>query len=88
MSTNDRLLPQGKQILTKICQVRPTPKSCLQQNYKLSGTLSRARHYLPHVVMRGLYYGLIYPYLSYGNIVQGNTYTKRLELKRRLQKKL
>ena len=30
-------------------------------------------HYLPRVVMRGLYYALIYPYLSYGNIVWGNT---------------
>ena len=29
-------------------------------------------HYLPRVVMRGLYYALIYPYLSYGNVVWGN----------------
>ena len=27
MPTDDRLLPQGKQILTKICQVRPMPDS-------------------------------------------------------------
>ena len=25
MSTDDRFLPQGKQILAKICQVRPMP---------------------------------------------------------------
>ena len=38
--------------------------------------------------MRGLYYALIYPYLSYGNIVWQNTYTTRLEQTRRLQKKI
>ena len=27
MSTDDRFLPQGKQILPKICQVRPMPIS-------------------------------------------------------------
>ena len=26
MPTDDRFLPQGKQILTKICQVRPMPE--------------------------------------------------------------
>ena len=43
------------------------------QNMSHSGILCRTRHYLPRVVMRGLYYALIYPYLSYGNIVWGNT---------------
>ena len=55
---------------------------------KLSGILSRARHYLPHAVMRGLYYALINPRLSYGNILWANTYTIRLEPTRRLQKKI
>ena len=44
--------------------------------------------YLPKVVMRDLYYALIYPYLSYGNITWGNTYTSRLQPIRRLQKKI
>ena len=52
------------------------------------GILRRARHYLPCVCMRGLYYAMIYQYLSYGNIVCGNTYTTRLEPIRRLQKKI
>ena len=39
-------------------------------------------------VMRDLYYALIYPYLSYGNIPRGNTYTTRLQPIRRLQKKI
>ena len=38
--------------------------------------------------MRGLCFALIYPYLSYGKIVWGNTYTTRLEPIRRLQKKI
>jgi len=38
--------------------------------------------------MRSLYYAFIYPYLSYGNIVWGNTYTTRLEPIRKLQKKI
>ena len=48
---------------------------------KLSGILSRARHYLPQVVMRGLYYGLIDPYLSYvncmGKYLHNKTRTKK-----------
>ena len=38
--------------------------------------------------MRGLYYALIYPYLSYGNITWGNTYSTRLQPIRKLQKKI
>ena len=38
--------------------------------------------------MQGLYYTLIYPYLSHGNIVWKNTYTTRLEPIRKLQKKI
>ena len=38
--------------------------------------------------MRGLYYALIYPYLSYGNIAWGNTYSTRLQPIWRLQKKI
>ena len=54
---------------------------------KLSGILCRARH-LPRVVIRSLYYALIYPYLCYRNIAWGNTYTTRLEPIRRLQQKI
>ena len=55
---------------------------------RTSGILCKARHYLPRVVMRGLYYALIYPYLSYGNIAWGNTYSTRLQPIRRLHKKI
>ena len=55
---------------------------------KLSSILRRAKHYITRVFMRGLYYALIYRYLSYGNIVWGNTYTTRLEPIRRLQKQI
>ena len=55
---------------------------------RTTGILCKARHYLPRVVMRGLYYALIYPYLSYGNIAWGNTYSTRLQPIRRLHKKI
>ena len=38
--------------------------------------------------MRGLYYALIYPYLSYGNIARGNTHRTILQPIRRLHKKI
>ena len=34
MSTDDRFLPQGKQILAKICQVRAMPK-CIENTFSL-----------------------------------------------------
>ena len=40
------------------------------------------------IVMQGLYYALIYPCLSYGNIAWGNTHTTRLQPIRRLHKKI
>ncbi len=55
---------------------------------KTIGILCRARNYLPRVVMRSLYYVLIYPYLSYGDIAWGNTYSARLQPIRRLHKKI
>ena len=55
---------------------------------RTTGILCKARHYLPRVVMRGLYYALIYPYLSYDNIAWGNTYSRRLQPIRRLHKKI
>ena len=39
-------------------------------------------------LLRGVYYTRIYPYLSYGDIVWGNTYTTRLEPTWRLEKKI
>ena len=47
-----------------------------------------ARHYLPRIVIRGPCNAFIYPYLSYGNIAWGNTYTSRLQPIRRLHKKI
>ena len=55
---------------------------------RTTGILCKARHYLLRVVMRGLYYALIHPYLSYGNIAWGNTYSTRLQPIRRLHKKI
>ena len=37
MSTDDRFIPQGKQILPKICQVRPMPRKRLLRRLDLTG---------------------------------------------------
>ena len=55
---------------------------------KLSGILCRARHYWPRVVMRGLYYVLIYPYLIVTLYGKNDVHTTRLEQIRRLQRKI
>ena len=57
MSTDDRFLPQGKQILPKICQVRPMPNSIfklqkmfwakIQEHYSAHTTCCPPTHPLP-----------------------------------------
>ena len=39
MSTDDRFLPQGKQILPKICQVRPMPLKSQKKQKQFSANL-------------------------------------------------
>ena len=51
------------------------------------GIISRISHLLPQSVKLSLYYSLIYPYLSYCNLIWALTYPTRLQGLIRLQKR-
>jgi retron-type reverse transcriptase len=52
------------------------------------GIISRIRHLLPRHILVNLYYTLIYPYLSYCNLVWASTYRTRLTILTTLQKRV
>ena len=43
------------------------------------GILSKLRHFVTNDILTQLYYSLVYPFLTYGIIVWGNTYTTTLK---------
>ena len=51
------------------------------------GILSKLRHFVTNDILTQLYYSLVYPFLTYGIIVWGNTYTTTLKPIVILQKK-
>lgn len=51
------------------------------------GILSKLRHFVTNDILTQLYYSLVYPFLTYGLIVWGNTYTTTLKPIVILQKK-
>jgi hypothetical protein len=51
------------------------------------GIISRIRHFLPRYSLVNLYYSLIYPYLSYCNLIWASTYRTRLTCLTLLQKR-
>ena len=55
---------------------------------KTTGLLYKARHYVPLGILSSLYHSLVYPYLYYGNICWGSTYSTRLDSIRKIQKKI
>ena len=52
------------------------------------GIISRIRHLLPRHILVNLYYTLIYPYMSYCNLVWTSTYRNRLTTLMTLQKRV
>ena len=54
---------------------------------KSIGILNKLKYYLTASTMRNLYFTLVHPYLSYCNLVWGNTYTTHLTPLILLQKK-
>jgi hypothetical protein len=52
------------------------------------GIISRVRHVLPSHILINLYYTLIYPYMSYCNLVWASTYRSRLTVLITLQKRV
>ena len=55
---------------------------------KTSGILFKLRSYLNTNSMISLYYSLVYPYFTYGNIVWASTYPGHLECLVRIQKRI
>ena len=61
---------------------------CIVKKIKRSvGILSKLRHYVNIDILTNLYYSLIHPFLTYGIIIWGNTYSTTLQPLYILQKK-
>ena len=45
---------------------------------KLTGIMAKARHYVTLKTLHNIYYAMIYPYLTYCNIIWTSTYSTRL----------
>ena len=48
--------------------------SVLKSITKSTGMIAKLRHYTNKNTLKLIYYALVYPYLTYGNLVWGNTY--------------
>ena len=58
-----------------------------KENQKKCEILSKLRHYVNIDILTNLYYSLIHPFLTYGIIIWGNTYSTTLQPLYILQKK-
>ena len=43
--------------------------------------IAKLRHYTNKNTLKLIYYALVYPYLTYGNLIWGNTYQMKLQKK-------
>jgi hypothetical protein len=50
--------------------------------------IAKLKHYTNKNTLKLIYYALVYPYLTYGNLVWGNTYRTRLQILLKIQKKI
>ena len=62
--------------------------SVLKTIIKCTGLIAKLRHYTNGNTLKLIYYALAYPYLTYGNLVWGNTYPTRLQKIMNVQKKI
>jgi hypothetical protein len=63
--------------------------SSVQKNIiKSVGLIAKLRHFTNNNSLKLVYYALVYPYLTYGNLVWGNTYPTRLQKLLNVQKKI
>jgi hypothetical protein len=63
--------------------------SSVQKNIiKSAGLIAKLRHFTNKNSLKLVYYALVYPYLTYGNLVWGNTYPTRLQKLLNVQKKI
>ena len=63
--------------------------SSVQKNIiKFAGLIAKLRHFTNKNGLKLVYYALVYPYLTYGNLVLLNTYPTRLQKLLNVQKKI
>ena len=55
---------------------------------KMTGIMAKVRHYLSLKTLQTIYYTIVYPYLTYCNIIWTSTYPTRLKPLFRVQKKI
>ena len=55
---------------------------------RVSGIIAKIRYFLNRNALKLVYYALVYPYLTYGNLIWGNTYKTRIKKLLNVQKKI
>ena len=55
---------------------------------KCAAIISRIRHFTNLNSVKLIYYALVYPYLTYGNLIWGNAYKSRIRKLVNIQKKI
>ena len=94
ISINDQNIEQFNQttFLGVIIDENVTWHSHLNLIYKKimksTTVISKIRHFTNLNTRKLLYYSLVYPYLTYGNLIWGNTYKKRIQKLINIQKKI
>ena len=91
---NDNIIQQASYIkfLGEILDRELTWKnhinSVVKHIIKSTALIAKLRHYTNKNTLKLIYYALVYPYLTYGNLVWGNTYPTRLQKILNIQKKI
>ena len=55
---------------------------------RASGIIAKIRYFVNRNTLKLVYYALVYPYLTYGNLIWGNTYKTRVQKLLNIQKKI
>jgi hypothetical protein len=55
---------------------------------KCAAIISRIRHFTNLNSLKLIYYALVYPYLTYGNLIWGNAYKSHIQKRVNIQKKI
>ena len=55
---------------------------------RASGIIAKVRHFVNRNTIKLIYYALVYPYLTYGNLIWGYTYKTKIDKIMKIQKKI
>ena len=59
-----------------------------KKTIEAAALIAKLRHYTNKNTLKLIYYALVYPYLTYGNLIWGNTYQTKLQKILNVQKKI